>query len=300
MRSAAASTPLLPPTDRWSCRTGPGAQPPTPRCPSVRISGSPRADQRFDGWTARPGPLETYEGGGSAGRSCRPFRSRFLQPQRRNYPTEFRDSRRDRQLSPLPCRLLAMHNAEGVLVLSATDLVGHLECEHLTQLERMAALGEVKRPDRKDPALDLLSTLGEEHERYHLERYSKSGLNVVVVEQRAFTVDQLKGAEAQTVQAMRDGADVIYQGTFFDGRWTGRADFLIKVAGPSELGAHSYEVVDAKLARHAKTRALLQVAIYSDQLARLQGRQPINMRLILGDHIEQVFRVDDFVSYARI
>jgi predicted RecB family nuclease len=192
-----------------------------------------------------------------------------------------------------------MHNAEGVLVLSATDLVGHLECEHLTQLEHMAALGEVKRPDRKDPSLDLLSTLGEEHERYHLKRYSKSGLNVVVFEQRAFTVDQLKGAEAQTVQAMRDGADVIYQGTFFDGLWTGRADFLIKVAGPSELGAHSYEVVDAKLARHAKTRALLQVAIYSDQLARLQGRQPLNMRLILGDDTEQVFRVDDFVSYAR-
>lgn len=193
-----------------------------------------------------------------------------------------------------------MHNAEGVLVLSATDLVGHLECEHLTQLERMAALGEVNRPDRKDPALDLLSTLGEEHERYHLERYSKSGLNVVVIEQRAFTVGQLKRAEAQTVQAMRDGADVIYQGTFFDGRWTGRADFLIRVAGPNVLGAHSYEVVDAKLARHAKTRALLQVAIYSDQLARLQGRQPLNMRLILGDHIEQVFRVDDFISYARI
>src|SRR5207245_10215984 len=109
----------------------------------------------------------------------------------------------------------------------------------------------------------------------------------------------LRLAEADTLQAMRDAVDVIYQGTFFDGRGTGRADFLIKVAGPSELGAHSYEVVDAKLARHAKTRALLQVAIYSDQLARLQGRQPLNMRLILGDDTEQVFRVDDFVSYAR-
>lgn len=193
-----------------------------------------------------------------------------------------------------------MHSAEGLMILSATDLVGHLECEHLTQLERLAALGDLKRPNRKDPSLDLLGTLGEEHERYHLEAYSNSGLKVVVVEQRAYTVDQLKGAEAQTLQAMRDGADVIYQGTFFDGRWTGRADFLIKVAEPSELGAHSYEVVDAKLARHAKTRALLQVAIYSDQLARLQGRQPLKMRLILGDHTEQVFRVDEFISYARI
>ena len=193
-----------------------------------------------------------------------------------------------------------MHNAEGVLVLSATDLVGHLECEHLTQLERLAALGELKRPKRDDPALDLLSQLGEEHEREHLNRYRRLGLEIAVIEQREMTPQEMRRAERDTLQAMRDGADVIYQGTFFDGRWTGRADFLIKIAEPSGLGGHSYEVVDAKLARHAKTRALLQVAIYSEQLARLQGRLPHRMRLILGDHSEHVFRVDDFVSYARI
>ena len=206
----------------------------------------------------------------------------------------------DRQLSRLVCRLLAMHNAEGVLVLSATDLVGHLECEHLTQLERLAALGELKRPKRDDPALDLLSQLGEEHERERLNRYRALGLKIAVIEQREMTPQAMRRAEGDTLQAMRDGADVIYQGTFFDGRWTGRADFLIKIAEPSGLGDHSYEVVDAKLARHAKTRALLQVAIYSEQLARLQGRPPNCMRLILGDHFEHVFRVADFVSYARI
>ncbi len=149
-----------------------------------------------------------------------------------------------------------MHNAEGVLVLSATDLVGHLECEHLTQLERLAALGALKRPKRDDPALDLLSNLGEEHEREHLNRYRTLGLKIAVIEQGEMTPQEIRRAERDTLQAMRDGADVIYQGTFFDGRWTGRADFLIKVAEPSALGAHSYEVVDAKLARHAKTRAL--------------------------------------------
>jgi predicted RecB family nuclease len=193
-----------------------------------------------------------------------------------------------------------MHNSQGVLVLSATDLVGHLECEHLTQLERLAALGELKRPKRDDPALDLLSQLGEEHEREHLNRYRTLGLKIAVIEQREMTPQEMKRAEGDTLQAMRDGADVIYQGTFFDGRWTGRADYLIKIAEPSGLGDHSYEVVDAKLARHAKTRALLQVAIYSEQLARLQGRLPTSMRLILGDDSEHVFRVHDFVSYARV
>jgi uncharacterized protein len=193
-----------------------------------------------------------------------------------------------------------MHSADGVLILSATDLVGHLECEHLTQLERLATLGELKRPHRDDPALDLLSTLGEEHEREHLRRYRERSLTIEVIEQDETGPSGLLRAEADTLQAMQAGADVIYQGTFFDGKWTGRADFLVKVAEPCELGAHSYEVVDAKLARHAKTRALLQVAIYSDQLKRLQGRQPGRMHLILGDHSQQTFEVDQFVSYARM
>lgn len=193
-----------------------------------------------------------------------------------------------------------MHSADGLLILSATDLVGHLECEHLTQLERLAALRELKRPDRKDPALDLLSTLGEEHEREHLKRFEERGLSVAMIEQRDPSEEGLRRAEAETVQAMRDAIDVIYQGTFFDGRWTGRADFLVKVPDPSDLGPHSYQVVDAKLARHAKTRALLQVAIYSDHLARLQGLPPRQMHLILGDHSEHAYEVDHFVSYARM
>jgi len=96
---------------------------------------------------------------------------------------------------------------------------------------------------------DLLSQLGEEHEREHRNRYRTLGLEIAVIEQREMTPQEMRRAEGDTLQAMRDGADVIYQGTFFDGRWTGRADFLIKVAEPSALGAHSYEVVDAKLAR---------------------------------------------------
>ena len=58
---------------------------------------------------------------------------------------------------------------------------------------------------------------------------------------------------------MRAGADVIYQATFFDGRWRGHADFLLRVDTPSDLGAWSYEVADAKLARRVKAAAVLQM-----------------------------------------
>ena len=57
---------------------------------------------------------------------------------------------------------------------------------------------------------------------------------------------------AETLAAMRAGADVIYQATFFDGRWRGHADFLVRVEVPSDLGPWSYEVWDTKLARHVK------------------------------------------------
>ncbi len=43
---------------------------------------------------------------------------------------------------------------------------------------------------------------------------------------------------------MVQGADVIYKATLIQEPWAGRADFLIRVETPSELGAWSYEVVD--------------------------------------------------------
>ena len=53
-----------------------------------------------------------------------------------------------------------MQIIDGQLVYSATDLVGFLACEHLTNLERAAAEGKVQRPMRRDPELDRLSRLG--------------------------------------------------------------------------------------------------------------------------------------------
>ncbi len=52
--------------------------------------------------------------------------------------------------------------------------------------------------------------------------------------------------------AMRAGAEVVYQATFFDGQWGGRSDFLRRVSTPSRLGSWSYEVVETKLARSTK------------------------------------------------
>jgi uncharacterized protein len=115
--------------------------------------------------------------------------------------------------------------------------------------------------------------------------------------------EQYAASAAATRDAMRSGVDVIFQGTLFDGRWIGRPDFLRRVERPCPaFGAFSYEVVDAKLARQAKGQHMLQIALYSDLLAKVQGVQPERMHLVLGgvEPHEESFRYDDFGAYYRL
>lgn len=57
------------------------------------------------------------------------------------------------------------------------------------------------------------------------------------------------------------GDAVIVQAALQDGHWSGRADVLRRVEIPSGLGAWSYEVTDAKLARETKGNTVLQLSL---------------------------------------
>ncbi|MGH8938321.1 MAG: TM0106 family RecB-like putative nuclease, partial [Actinomycetes bacterium] len=114
-----------------------------------------------------------------------------------------------------------------------------------------------------------------------------------------FSVEGRRSAELSTLDAMRSGVDVVYQGTFFDGDWGGQADFLLRVEVPSELGPWSYEVADTKLARRLKVPALLQMAVYADRLEQLQGLAPRNLYVVTGDGAEHPWRLVDVAAYAR-
>jgi predicted RecB family nuclease len=192
-----------------------------------------------------------------------------------------------------------VHLIEGRLILSASDLTGFLECPHLTQQELAATRGEIVRPDRDDPELELVARHGTEHEEAHLDTYVGAGRSVARIESAGATLDAYLHAREQTLAAMRAGVDVIYQAALFDGRWLGYADFLERVETPSDLGSHSYEVVDTKLARSAKAAALLQTSLYSELVAGIQGSSPEWMHLALGDGTRPRFRVGDFRAYLH-
>ena len=50
---------------------------------------------------------------------------------------------------------------------------------------------------------------------------------------------------------MRRGDDVIYQGTFFDGKWIGYPDFLLRVAGAPVI-TRTYSKEDGRSPAHAQ------------------------------------------------
>lgn len=180
-----------------------------------------------------------------------------------------------------------MRYADGRLAFSATDLSRHLSCNHLTGLRREVALGARESPTPyDDPRADVLKRHGIDHEKRLLERFAEEGRTVetIVPAETPLWHEDRAAAAPRTLQAMRQGADVIYQGRLEDedGRWSGYPDFLLRVDTPSALGDWSYEVLDAKLARSAKAEALLQLLLYSDLLAQAQGLAPERMHLALG------------------
>jgi uncharacterized protein len=191
---------------------------------------------------------------------------------------------------------------DGTVVVSPTDLVGFLECDHLTTLELGRIEGHWDKPhEREDPEVKLLQERGEAHEHAYLARLRAEGRTVVeLARPEPRTPAGYRAAEAATVQAMRDGAGAIYQAVLFDGRWIGYADFLLRVDRPSPaFGDWSYEVADTKLSRAVKGAAVLQVCVYSDRLGQLQGVAPEHVHVVTGDGATSSLRLVDYAAYYR-
>jgi len=191
-----------------------------------------------------------------------------------------------------------MQLVDELLRFSATDLANHLGCMHLSQLNRAAAQGLVRRPSWDDPLGDLLRERGHEHEKAYLAHLRATHSLKIVEIPAGLDAD---GGE-HTAAAMRDGADVIYQAPLGDARWYGRADFLIKVPRPSGLGPWSYEVTDAKLATETRAGTVLQLCVYSELVAAIQGAKPELAHVVAPHHDfkPEPYRLADYEAYYRL
>ncbi|WP_250279839.1 TM0106 family RecB-like putative nuclease [Frankia sp. Cppng1_Ct_nod] len=208
-----------------------------------------------------------------------------------------------------------MQRFEDRWVVSAGDVVDSLECGHRLVLSHARAAGvrvdaggaEVTTSE----ADELLVRHGDAHERRwlaHLVRVFGAD-EVTAIERPENTLAALGAARERTREAVAAGVAVIYQGVLFDGSFQGRPDFLIATHLDPITGARTrepvpgrYEPYDAKLARHARPAAVLQLAAYAQALPAIGVDVALRIHLLLGDSRLESIRVEDvapMVDHAR-
>ena len=179
---------------------------------------------------------------------------------------------------------------DDTVIYSASDLTAAASCEWALMRRLDAKLGRITAVEQPvDEMLERAGKLGTVHELATLESLKKTR---EVVEFSPVFGNQVTDA-AETESALRAGADVLFQATFFDGRLLGYADFIMR----SPDG--SYEVYDTKLARKAKITALLQLAAYSDQLHLLGIPTGPEVHLLLGDGRTSTHALRDILPVYR-
>ena len=122
-----------------------------------------------------------------------------------------------------------MKKFEDKIVLSASDLVGHLNCHFLTKLDYDFATG--LRGPPKDDSLhaEAIRRLGYAHEERFVSYLREKFERVETVENGPITAETV----ARTIELMESGADIIVQAAFDNGIWRGKADICLLYTSPS-------------------------------------------------------------------
>ena len=169
-------------------------------------------------------------------------------------------------------------------MLSPSDFTAFLECAHKLSIHLRQCLDGATIDETESPETDILKRHGLAYEASWLDHFRSKNRVVALIP----TTGDWQTRAQSTLDAMRAGADVVYQAVFVDGDWRGIADFLVRVPKPSNLGDWSYEAWDTKLARKAKPAYVFQLAFYSAQIARVSGQYPDAMHVILGTTTESL------------
>jgi uncharacterized protein len=180
-------------------------------------------------------------------------------------------------------------------IYSPSDLSSHSSCKHLTKLNKQNARGEIADPEiYNNLVLKMLKEKGIEFEASHLQKLKDEGKTITEIN------NEDPHAEKHTIDAMKEGVDVVYQARLKeDGKWSGWADFLMRVDTPSNLGEWSYVVWDTKLTNETKAGTILQIGLYSECVGRIQGQSPEYMGVI-NPNGEEIYRFDEYSAYIRL
>ena len=174
------------------------------------------------------------------------------------------------------------------IVYSTGDLTAAAACEFalLRRLDGLLGFATGSPGPVADPVLERASRLGAAHERRVFDEFAARHGRIETIARPEFTAAGLYDAHRDTIAAAVAGAPVIHQGTFFDGRFLGFCDFLVREDEHGDDG--TYTVYDAKLSRRVEVSALLQLAAYADALDAAGVRPAREVHLLLGDGSDSV------------
>ena len=184
------------------------------------------------------------------------------------------------------------------VIWSASDLKAAAECEFAWARAIDAKLGRVpKAEEPEDATLARAARLGDVHEVRVLEAYREQfGPDAVREVSKASSADaeSLAAVVAESRDALRSDARVVFQAAFSTEEFVGFADFLLR----EDDG--SWRVQDSKLARTARVTALMQLAAYVDQLDGLGIARSDQVDLILGDGTISTHEVHDLLPLFHV
>lgn len=177
---------------------------------------------------------------------------------------------------------------EGALHWSASDLTAAAECEYALLRTLDYKLGWADPIEiKEDPLQKHIAALGDRHEERLLEQFTADGRTAVLGHvDPPYTLAKLEAAGDATFKAFQSAPDVVFQAAFFDGEFFGYADFV-------ELAEDGWLVCDAKLARQAKPKALLQLGAYAEQIRKQGLPLSSTVSLLLGNGERADFQVAD-------
>jgi uncharacterized protein len=159
----------------------------------------------------------------------------------------------------------------------------------------MAVHKLAKRPFYDDPMLEILRERGLDHERAYVQHLIANGKRVIEIKRSS------TNALKDTMTAMSQAADAIVQARLENGSWAGWSDVLIRVDGESRFGKWRYEPVETKLARETRGATLIQLCLYGELLAQLQGSAPELLRVVVADadFVAERYRFQEFRAYFQ-
>ena len=139
---------------------------------------------------------------------------------------------------------------------------------------------------------------GNQHEKDYLKELKKTYKKVLDLKKSDLTREE---KISKTIQAMKEGWEIIHGGWLKKDKWTGEFDFLIiNKELKSKFGDYSYEVIDTKYSNKPKPDHIIQLGMYTYMLENTQGVLPKRFTIILKNMVREDVQVNQVNEFFKI